>query len=224
MISVLYEDPSVLVVDKPPGIPTDFTVDPLRACVLSLLKARGIDAHCVHRLDKDTTGALVLAKTKSAQTVLNRSLTNHQWRKIYLAVVCGRSDFVETTRESYLASAKDRHKPQRSVEVRSGGKKAITRFFTVCSGPQFSTLCCVLLTGRTHQVRVHCGALGLPVLGDGLYGTASGPSSRMFLLAWQVGFPHPVSGEPVRVVAPIPQDWGDRIPPDLSADTWWYRA
>ncbi|NUN13307.1 MAG: RluA family pseudouridine synthase [Myxococcales bacterium] len=224
MISILYEDPSILIVDKPAGMPTDATVDPHRPSVISCLRSQKNDAFCVHRLDKDTTGVLVVAKNKEAQTVLNRTLSNHQWRKLYLAVVRGRPEFLEYRRQSYLAVKKSQGTPHKTVEVRSGGKKAITEFFTVVCGQDESTLCCSLLTGRTHQVRVHCAALGLPVLGDRIYGPTTESPGGLFLFAWQVGFPHPVSGQTVRVIAPPPKSWCRFLPHDLSADTLWNRA
>ena len=206
-VSILYEDEALLVVDKPvgqvvhpgagkhgPTLVEGLLVD--RSLPLTEDPARpGI----VHRLDKETSGLIVVAKTKSALDSLKAQFAERRVQKAYLALAQGVIDEDEGAIDAPIA--RDPAHPRR-MAVRSEGRAAETEF-RVLERREATTLLLVFpRTGRTHQVRVHLRYTGHPVLGDGLYGT--GLAERLFLHAWRIEFTHPVSGARVRFEAPVP--------------------
>ena len=213
-LSVLYEDDDVLIVDKPAGlltVPTEAREkDTLWARALQYLQLRYGGrpyAGIVHRLDKDTSGAVVFARHRGALHALQDRFKTHAIDREYVALVAG------SPAESGTWDADLVREPglRRSI-ARPGqeGKRAVTRYRTV---ERFDAAALVSIrpqTGRTHQIRVHFSAAGHPVLGDRVYGDA--PSSaaappRQMLHARRLGFPHPRTGEPVAAEAPIPDDF-----------------
>lgn len=196
-IRVLYEDGSLLAVEKPAGLPSEPTRDPKRPNVLVAFKrAVGLP----HRLDLDTSGVLVLAKTKEALAKLNAAFEARSARKLYEALVHG--DLAGERRiESFLARGGSRGGKEFFASVRSGGKKAITVVRALRKEGERTRVECELLTGRTHQLRVHLSEAGHPIVGDELYGAPRGEHARVgrFLLHARVlELEHPDSGELVR--------------------------
>lgn len=213
-LTVLYEDGDVLVVDKPAGlltVPTEAREkDTLWSRALQYLQHRFGGrpyAGIVHRLDKDTSGALVFARNRAALHALQDRFRTHAIDREYVALVEG------TPAESGAFDADLVREPglRRSV-ARPGeaGKRAVTRYRTLERFPGAALVSVRPETGRTHQIRVHFSAAGHPLLGDRVYGNrdpgaASAP--RQMLHARRLGFPHPRTGEPLLAEAPVPEDF-----------------
>ena len=221
-LSVLYEDADVLVVDKPAGLvvhpgagnPGGTLVNALlfRDPALAAIPRAGI----VHRLDKDTSGAMVVARTLQAQAALVAQLSAREVHRQYLAVVVG-----ALVSGGTVSAPIDRHPRDRlRMAVREDGREATTHYRLAERFRAHTALECRLETGRTHQIRVHMAHLRHPIVGDPLYGgplkLPKGASDalvaalrgfrRQALHAQVLEFAHPVSGAPVRCEAPVPAD------------------
>jgi 23S rRNA pseudouridine1911/1915/1917 synthase len=208
---VAYEDDHLIVVDKPAGV----VVHPARghregtlAQALAGRIAGGEEdwrAGIVHRLDRDTSGLLVVAKSDASHRALKASLAARTMRREYLALVEGRPPARSGTIEAPIG--RDRRVRTRMSTDTDAPKAAITHFEIERSLEQSTLLRVRLQTGRTHQIRVHLQAIGHPVCGDPEYGTAGLYGlRRQFLHAARLAFPHPAGGEPVDVSSPLPDD------------------
>jgi 23S rRNA pseudouridine955/2504/2580 synthase len=209
--SILHEDEVLLVIDKPSGMAVHGGSG-VSFGVIEQLRRERPEARfleLVHRLDRDTSGVLVLAKKRSALTDLHRQLRVGSAKKLYTALVHGR--WTDATRSVKLAL----HKylignGERRVRVKDDGLPSHTVFRLKRSWPEFSLLEAELKTGRTHQIRVHLSHLGYPVVGDDKYGDfdlnkALGRDlKRMFLHAAQLTITHPATGRPITFEAPLP--------------------
>jgi len=217
-LDVLHEDDDILVINKPAGL----VVHPgsgnwqgtlLNALLHYLPQLAAIPrAGIVHRLDKDTSGALVVAKTLQAHTNLVRQLQARTVRRDYLAVVHG---VVSADGEIAAPLGRDPRSRTRMAVVKTG-KSALTRYKVAKRCRDATVLECSLATGRTHQIRVHMQALGHPLLGDPVYRGTKGskapdPIRRQALHAFRLEFSHPISGARTRVKAPLPQDLRDLL-------------
>ena len=221
-LDILYEDADVLVIDKPAGLvvhpgagnPAGTLVNALlhHDPALELLPRAGI----VHRLDKDTSGVMVVARTLPAHTSLVAQLSAREVHRQYLAIVVGALVSGGTARTGI-----DRHPRDRiRMAVREDGRDAVTHYRLRERFRNHTALECRLETGRTHQIRVHMNHLKHPIVGDPLYGGSfklpKGASDdfiaalrgfkRQALHAEVLEFAHPVSGEPIRCSAPVPED------------------
>ncbi|MDX5432620.1 MAG: pseudouridine synthase, partial [Halomonas sp.] len=166
----------------------------------------------VHRLDRDTSGCLLLAKSRPALLALNEALKQHRMDKRYLALVAGRWP----ARREFVSARLDRYDAgngERRVRVDAAGKVARTRFAVREALPKATLIEAEPVTGRTHQIRVHAAHAGYPLLGDDKYGSREGESlarhlglSRLFLHAESLTFPEPSSGRPVQIRAPLPDE------------------
>ena len=211
---VVYEDAALLVVDKPSGVAVHGgsgvsfgVIESLRA---GRPQARMLEL--AHRLDRDTSGLLIVAKKRTALVELHRMLREGEIEKVYLALAKGR--FAGRGRE--LREALHKYvtaKGERRVSVQEGGMAAVTQVKVLKATQAFSFLEVRLLTGRTHQIRVHLAHAGHPLLGDDKYGDfelnhrlEKQGVRRLFLHASRLAFAHPVSGEPLRLQAPLPAD------------------
>lgn len=224
-LPVLYEDDDMLVIDKP----WDMVVHPaegnLTGTIVNALLARypymadtmytsGGRPGIVHRLDKDTTGVLVAAKTPEAQFRLSRFFADRKVAKTYLALVLGVPR--ESTRQ--LVSMIGRHPVDRRkmAVVPRNGKEAITVYNVLESGfyqgVLLSLLSVNILTGRTHQIRVHLASTGHSIIGDQTYGSKRQlHTERQMLHAWKLKIPHPATGELMSFESPIPEDFQEII-------------
>jgi 23S rRNA pseudouridine1911/1915/1917 synthase len=231
---VLYEDAYLIVIDKPagmaahpgPGTPDRTLVNALLAhCGASLSGIGGVARPgIVHRLDKDTSGVMVAAKTDAAHQGLSALFAAHHIERRYLALVRGMPDPRQGRIETQIGrSNADR---QKMAVLRAGGRLAITDYEverTFGAGkrprdpPKAARVRCTLETGRTHQIRVHLAHKGSPVLADPLYGTSPPSASvraaieeagilRQALHAAVLGFVHPITGETLRFETPAPED------------------
>jgi len=232
-LSVLFEDAHLIVVDKPagmavhpaPGSESGTLVNALlRHCGDSLSGVGGVARPgIVHRIDKETSGVIVAAKTDAAHRGLSALFAAHDIERVYVALVRGapraRSGSVDA------AIARSTHDRKKMAIVRSGGRRAVTHFavertFGPAEKPLAARLACRLETGRTHQIRVHLASLGCPCLGDPVYGSgppaepvrraiAAAGLARQALHASVLGFVHPITGERLRFEAPLPADMAE---------------
>jgi len=239
-LSVVYEDDDLIVIDKPAGL----VVHPAAGHANGTL-VNALIAHCgaslsgiggvgrpgiVHRLDKDTTGLMVVAKTDRAHKALSAQFADHgrtgPLERGYKALVWGAPNLAEGTIDASLGrSTRNREK----IEVKkpgAGGREAITHYrvaehYGPKKAPIASLVDCRLETGRTHQIRVHLAAIGHPVVGDRAYGagfatktallpeparTLAASFPRQALHAWLLGFAHPVTGEELHFESDLPAD------------------
>ena len=215
-LTPVYEDADLLVVDKAPGVPVHpgpgHYDDTLGNFVLAYYQQRGIpaDFHPVHRLDRGTSGLMVVAKHAHAQDILRQHLHTGQFRRRYLAVCLGRPDPPAGRIDAPIGRAEG--SPLRR-EVRPDGDRAVTHYQTLRTGPALSLLQLELETGRTHQIRVHLAHLGHPLAGDFLYGTEDpGLISRPALHSAQLELEHPITGRPLSFSSPLPADMARLVP------------
>jgi len=158
----------------------------------------------VHRLDRDTSGLLVVARSQEAYERLQDLVRTRLLDRRYLALVRGRPRSRSGRIEAPIG--RDRHDPTRRSLDTDSPQEAITHFELERLLPRYALLAVRLETGRTHQIRVHLEAIGLPVVGDPVYGVPDRELGRQFLHANRLSFPHPFSGEPVQTESPLPED------------------
>jgi len=208
---VVYEDLHLVVVDKPAGLVTHpgagHRTGTLAGGILHRWpQVRGVGAEdrwgIVHRLDRGTSGLLVVALTDDAYQGLRAAIRDRRVARRYLALVVGGPGIPTGTVDAPIG--RDPGRPT-AMRVDPEGRPARTHFRTLESFEAFTLLECHLESGRTHQIRVHLASIGLPVAGDRVYGRAAG-SPRVFLHAAGLGFDHPLSGARIEVESPLPED------------------
>ncbi|MHB8763673.1 MAG: RluA family pseudouridine synthase [Deferrisomatales bacterium] len=223
-LAVLYEDAHCLAVDKPPGLPSGPTRDADRLHAARVAEAQtGRKLTLLHRLDKDTSGVLLLAKSREFGAALLEDFKHRRVEKTYLALVKGKPRAAFEVLSHLKEAAGDR-----VLTVRAGGLRAETGFTTLAAAAGYALVEARPRTGRMHQIRVHLAEAGYPILGDALYGgdaaVGAVPVPRQMLHAWAASFRHPITGDPVRVEAPPPADlvevaravFGARLPVPLG--------
>ena len=211
-LAVVYEDSDLLVVDKPAGM----TVHPAPGHPDGTL-VNAVLAHCpdlqgiggtvrpgiVHRLDKDTSGLMVVAKNDRAHRSLSDQLKAREFRKVYIALTHGSV----TPSEAIINAPIGRSPANRQrMAVVDGGREAITRYRVLRHYPAHSLVEIHPTTGRTHQIRVHFASLGYPLVGDATYGKTDNTLNRHFLHATTLGFKHPTGGDYREFVAAMPAE------------------
>jgi 23S rRNA pseudouridine1911/1915/1917 synthase len=227
---IVYEDEHIVVVDKPPGLTTmrhpeeaaEFgergrkylpttLADLLPRMLAAKVPGRRASVHAVHRLDKDTSGLVLFARTREAERELGKLFRAHRLERRYLAIVRGQAH--DARLESWLVP--DRGDGRRGSTSKPGqGQRAITHVKVVENLGDFTLVECRLETGRTHQVRIHLGEAGTPLCGERIYdrplhGAPLPDGSglqRIALHAHVLGLEHPITGQPLRWVAPLPAD------------------
>jgi 23S rRNA pseudouridine1911/1915/1917 synthase len=218
-LEILFEDDDLLVLNKPAGLVMHPGAGHQQHTLVNALLA-----HCknlsgiggkerpgiVHRLDKETSGCLVVAKNDATHRDLSKQFAARTMQKIYLALVAG------VPRKSIgvidLAIARHPVHRQRMSIARRQGRSAKTEYRVIRSRADGSLIECTLHSGRTHQIRVHLHHLGHPVLGDKLYGgKRAGDYPRQMLHAWKLAFTHPRTGEIMTFEAPLPPDFAEAM-------------
>ena len=217
-VPVLYIDNDIIAVNKPAGLPV-FTApgrangtltEVVMASGVSLYEGEGVELPgVVHRLDKDTSGVMVLARSQAGWSCFKRELTNHEAQKQYLALVWG--TFAEKSGRIDVPIGAVHSRGLLLRQADSSGRPSTTDFEVIQHfGDQASLLRIRIETGRTHQIRVHCSYIGHPVLGDYTYGYRAQRNvviERQMLHAFALSFVAPSSGVQVRLVAPLPEDF-----------------
>ncbi len=221
-VEVLFEDDAILVVDKPagmmvhpaPGHPDSTLVDALLPRCPALAGVGSAERPgVVHRLDRETSGVMVLAKTQRAYLALRQAFEGHvAVEKTYLAVLHGAPRPAQGTLETLIGRKGWDARRMAVVEPGGDGKRAVTHWTTLQRHDGLALVEFTIETGRTHQIRVHAAHLGHPIVGDALYGDAAAdrrrpmPPRRMLLHAVSLAFPHPVTGRRVAFSAYPPDD------------------
>jgi 23S rRNA pseudouridine1911/1915/1917 synthase len=211
-LEIAYEDESLLVVDKPAGLVVHPAAGHRSGTLVHGLLGRGIAGGeeperpgIVHRLDRDTSGLLVVARDQETHRRLQRLLRRRELTREYLALVRGRPRSLAGRIEAPIG--RDRSDPTRMSLDTDRPRAAVTHFELVELLPHHALLRVRLETGRTHQIRVHLAAIDLPVSGDPVYGVAADLGlERQFLHAERLAFAHPLTGAALDVRSPLPPD------------------
>jgi 23S rRNA pseudouridine1911/1915/1917 synthase len=207
-ISILHEDDSLIAIDKPPGLvvhPTyrNWSGTLLNGLLWHVRGRPGVQPSIITRLDKDTSGVVLVALTPDVHARVQRDAIAGRVRKQYFAVVRG----TPAPARGLIALPLGRSlEDRRRVIVTSAGQPCHTAYEVLSSSNGQSVVQCELLTGRTHQIRVHLAALGHPIVGDRVYGEADAAVPRQALHMRRLSLPHPVTRETVQFEAPVPQD------------------
>lgn len=216
---VIYRDEQVIALNKPAGLAvqggtkTTRHIDAMLDALRFGMKER---PRLVHRLDRDTSGVLLLARSAKVAATLGRTFQGRQVRKIYWALVVGSPALEKGRIDLPLRKRPGARGEQMAAD--SGGKKAVTLYSVLeTAGQTAAWLALWPLTGRTHQLRVHCAAIGHPILGDGKYGgegaflPGEGLPKQLHLHARELVLPHPSSQDPLQIIADLPphmvQSW-----------------
>ncbi|NLD42124.1 MAG: RluA family pseudouridine synthase [Chloroflexi bacterium] len=220
-LDVVYEDEHLVVVNKRPGLvvhpsaghPVGTLVNALLARYPQVARA-DLDPQrpgIVHRLDRDTSGLLAVALTREAQQVLQAAFKSRAVDKRYLALLDGTLTPERGAIDSPIG--RDPKRRQRMCVLREGGRQARTEYRVREYLGAYTYVEAVLLTGRTHQLRVHFGAIDHPVVGDAVYGRRRQRLGvpRQFLHAWRLCFEHPITGQPLELEAPLPDDLAEPL-------------
>ncbi len=213
-LPVIYEDDALLVINKPSGLAVHGGSGVSFGVIEQMRRARpqAKFLELVHRLDRETSGVLLLAKKRSALTAMHEIMREGNSDKRYLTLVLGK--WLNVKQHVKLPLHKfDTPQGEKRVMVREGGQASHTIFTLQKNWPGFSLLEAQLKTGRTHQIRVHLSHLGFPIAGDDKYGDFARNRElmkqglkRMFLHAHSISFNHPLTGEPLQISAPLPPE------------------
>ncbi len=209
---ILYEDADLMVINKPHGLAvqggSNMTIH-LDMMLDTLPKRNGYRPSSVHRLDKDTSGCLLIAKKRNIAAQLGEALKNREFEKYYLAI----TDITPTSNggniTNYLAKSTDgNHDLMRIVHQNTPtAQLAETLYYVISHNEKLDKALLLLtpITGRTHQLRVHCQSIGSPIMGDGKYNDLGNPSTKLCLHAAKLIFNHPVTNEKMNIDAPLPE-------------------
>lgn len=216
-LDILYEDEQILILNKPaglvvhpaPGHPDGTLVNAVLAHCPNLPGIGGVQRPgIVHRLDKDTTGAIAIAKTEVAHHSLQAQLKAKTARREYLGVVYGATKQESGTINLPIGRHPKERKKMAVVPVEKGGREAVTHWYIKERLGNYTLMHFQLETGRTHQIRVHSSQIGHPIVGDSVYGSGRSVGVNLpgqALHAWKLQLKHPVSNNLVEVIAPPPQ-------------------
>jgi 23S rRNA pseudouridine1911/1915/1917 synthase len=211
-LRIAYEDEHLLVVDKPAGVVVHPSAGHATGTLVHGVLARGAAGGdeerpgIVHRLDRDTSGLLVVARSEEAHRRLKRLVQRRELERTYTALVRGRPRSRAGRIEAPIG--RDRRDPTRQSLDTDRPRDAVTRFELVEQLGEYALLRVRLETGRTHQIRVHLAAIALPVVGDAVYGAPDPVLGRQFLHAARLAFTHPFTEARIEVESPLPADLG----------------
>jgi 23S rRNA pseudouridine1911/1915/1917 synthase len=209
-LRIAYEDEHLLVVDKPAGVVVHPSAGHATGTLVHGVLARGAAGGdeerpgIVHRLDRDTSGLLVVARSEEAHRRLKRLVQRRELERTYRTLVRGRPRSRAGRIEAPIG--RDRRDPTRQSLDTDRPRDAVTHFELVEQIGEYALLRVRLETGRTHQIRVHLAAIGLPVVGDAVYGAPDPALGRQFLHATRLAFTHPFTEARIEVESPLPAD------------------
>ena len=213
-LEILHEDDDLIVVNKPAGMVVHIGAGHEEGTLVNALLhhsvtlSSGSEEHrpgIVHRLDKETSGCIVVAKNDKTHAAISQQFADRLVKKTYLAIVRGKPRHSKGTVDLSIG----RHPVQRqkmTARRPPSGREAVTDYEVISTHENHSLVACMPRTGRTHQIRVHLQHLGHPIVGDPLYGKRDG-FERHLLHAWKLEFVHPISGELLHFQAPLPADF-----------------
>lgn len=205
---VVYEDEDLMVVNKPAKMPIHPSMNHYDNTLANAVAAYAQEKHecypyrCINRLDRDTTGLLILAKHMLSAAILYEQMRERKIHRTYLALVKGKIDKPGTI-DLPIARA-----PGSTIERRVdllGGERAVTHYTPLTHGKDWTLIQCILETGRTHQIRVHLSHIGYPLPGDFLYGQED-HANRQLLHSWKLSFTHPITKVQMEFIQELPED------------------
>ena len=211
-LCVVYEDDDIVVPDKPPFMPTHPSHDHYCDTVANALAYRYKDSkeafvfRPVNRLDRNTSGLLIIARSRIAAAKLYRSMLNKEIRKKYIAILDGVPKEKSGTIETYIRRTAESIIVRETCGEGEGGDHAITEYKVLCDNGRNSVVLAEPITGRTHQLRVHFASIGCPIVGDDIYGTESELIARHALHAVSLSFINPSDGRDMVLKAPLHDD------------------
>jgi 23S rRNA pseudouridine1911/1915/1917 synthase len=207
-LEIIYEDADLVVVNKEPGM----VVHPVRGHYSGTLanalvyhwarRHESASFHPVHRLDRWTSGLVIIAKSPWSHQQLDRALQANRLKRTYLALIADKMQPASGRIEAPIGLMADNH----HRGVLPEGQPAVTHYRTVVNTPHYTLVMCRLKTGRTHQIRVHLAYEGHPLIGDGFYGGNMDRIDRPALHAWRIRLPHPRTGKRLSFTSPLPED------------------
>lgn len=213
-LDIIYEDEDILVVNKQKGLvvhpgngnPNGTLVNAIMAYCKDSLSGIGgeIRPGIVHRIDKDTSGLLIVAKNDKAHINMSEQIKNHEVKKTYIALVRGQMKENKATIDMPIARS-DKERTKMTVSKR--GKRAVTHVTVLEKFEKFTLLEVIIETGRTHQIRVHLAEIGYPIVGDFVYSNGKNPFGveGQMLHSSRLEFKHPIAGQEMKLEAPLPE-------------------
>lgn len=217
-LDIIYEDEDILVVNKQKGLvvhpgngnPNGTLVNAIMAYCKDSLSGIGgeIRPGIVHRIDKDTSGLLIVAKNDKAHINMSEQIKNHEVKKTYIALVRGQMKENKATIDMPIARS-DKERTKMTVSKR--GKRAVTHVTVLERFEKFTLLEVIIETGRTHQIRVHLAEIGYPIVGDFVYSNGKNPFGveGQMLHSSRLEFKHPIAGQEMKLEAPLPEYFGE---------------
>jgi len=216
-ISVIYEDNDIVVPNKPPFMPTHPSRNHYEDTLANALAFRYKSAdipfvfRSVNRLDRNTSGLVLIARNRMAAGYLSEALRNGDIEKTYIAILCGIPEKSEGRIETYMRRTAESIIVRQVCQEGEGGDYALTLYRTLSSNNGYSLVAATPVTGRTHQLRVHFASIGCPILGDDMYGEGSKLIGRHALHAYSLTFPLPSTKERITLTAPLFDDMRSAI-------------
>ncbi|MCX5774019.1 MAG: RluA family pseudouridine synthase [Fusobacteria bacterium] len=216
-LDIVYQDKDILIINKSAGIMVHPAQDIVTGTIVNAIMYHITDLSdingvvrpgIVHRLDKDTTGLLIVAKNNPAHLAITKLFQEHKIKKTYLCICKG---YLKKKEGSLYTKMGRDSNDRKKMAVTALGKEAITHYKMLAEGNNMSLLDVKIDTGRTHQIRVHLRYLNTPVLGDAVYGKEHDRFKRQLLHAYSLAFNHPITGEPLKFKAPLPEDFQTAI-------------
>ena len=214
-IDIIYEDEDIAVINKNAGLVVhpaqgNYSGTLVNAILYHIKDLSGINGEIrpgiVHRLDKDTSGLIVIAKNDKAHINLAKMFQEKKIKKTYLAILKGKLTKEKGRIVTQIGRDTDDRKKMTVIKGNDRGKEAITNYNVICSNELFTLVKVYIETGRTHQIRVHMKYMGYPILGDMVYGRKDS-EKRQMLHAYKLEFLHPVTEKPMKFISEIPEDF-----------------
>ena len=211
-IDIIYEDDYIIAVNKSAGMPTHESFchrgDTLANALSYYFSSKGKNFvfRAINRLDKDTSGIVLVAKDRISASLLSRQIQQKEIQKNYIAVLNGRTSEKGGEIKTYIRRKDDSIIEREVCDFSSDADLAITKYSTLSRSKNMSCVMATPVTGRTHQLRLHFSSIGHPIVGDTLYGICSDSIGRQSLHAYSLRFIKPFTNEQITVYAPLPQD------------------